>query len=527
MRAGKRAVPSLVWLVPAIAAAVALMLLIQALQRQGPEITITFRSAAGITPGKTAVRYRSVEIGVVKAVRMAPDRSHVTATIDLTRDAADFAAKDSRFWVVRPRVAPSGVSGMETLLAGAYIGVDAGKSPARSRSFTGLEVPPPVTSDASGRQFVLHASDLGSLDVGSPIFYRRVRVGQVTAYEIDPDGRDLTVRVFVNAPYDRLVTADTRFWHASGIDIKLDAAGVRLSTQGVATMLLGGVAFQTPEHSTAKTPAEEHTSFRLAGDSVSAFKSPDELAPTLAVLNFDQSVRGLAVGAPVDFRGIVVGQVRSISVEYRADTRAFRMPVVVELYPSRIGLAQRDLGNKQKGRSIADAMNRRGLRAQLRTGNLLTGQLYIAFDFFPQAPPASPDLEARLPELPTIPGTFDTLQTQLASILNKVDKVPFDRIGQDLRTTLATMNRLLVHADTLTTQLDGDVLPQVIAALKDARQTMKVANGVLDAGAPLQQDTRRLVQELTRTAISLRHLTDYLERHPEAVVRGKPSPDAP
>ncbi|MGO4307046.1 PqiB family protein [Cupriavidus sp. RAF12] len=517
-----RWLPSLVWLIPIVAAVVGLSLLINTLASRGPEITVTFRTAEGLTPGKTPVRYKDVDIGLVKTARLAEDRSHVVATIALTKDAKSFAVSDTRFWVVRPRFALSGVSGLETLLSGAYIGVDAGKSGETTRSFTGLEVPPTVTADASGRQFVLRAQDLGSLDIGSPVYYRRVQVGHVVAYQLEPNGRDITLRVFVNKPYDKLVSADTRFWHASGVDLKLDANGLKLSTQSLVTVMLGGLAFQAPEHSTAHAAAAENTEFLLAADQSEAMKEPDELAPALAVLNFDQSVRGLSPGAPVDFRGVTVGQVRSIGIEYQRDKKAFRMPVVVELYPSRMGLREKDVADDMRKRAIVHGLVQRGMRAQLRTGNLLTGQMYVALDFFPKASlPVDLDLSASVPELPTTPGTFDELQAKLGDIVTKIGKVPFDQIGQDARTAMVSMNKMLVNADKLVARVNGDVAPQVLAALQDVRRTLATANGALAPDAALQQDTRRMMQELTQTAVSLRMLTEYLERHPEALLQGK------
>ena len=513
--------PSLVWLIPIVAAIIGLSLLIRSLTDRGPEITVTFRTAEGLTPGKTSVRYKDVDIGVVKAVHLAADRSHVVASIELTKEASGFSVKDSRFWVVRPRFAMSGISGLETLLSGAYIGVDAGKSAEQTRNFAGLEVPPTVTADASGKQFILHATDLGSLDIGSPVYYRRLQVGQVVAYQLEPNGRDISLHVFINKPYDKLVTADTRFWHASGVDLKLDAGGLKLNAQSLVTLLLGGVAFQAPDDSSAPSQANENTEFLLAGDQLEAMKPSDELASSLAVLNFDQSVRGLSPGAPVDFRGIVVGRVRSIGIEYLSDKKAFRLPVVVELYPSRIGFSQRDLANKLHARAIAQSLLARGMRAQLRTGNLLTGQLYVALDFFPKAAPAKVNLDGPIPELATTPGALDEFQSKLGDIVSRVDKVPFDQIGQDVRTVLASLNVMLGGADKLLGQLNGDVVPEALVALQDARKTLNSANGALAADAPLHQDARRMFQELTRTAASLRTLTDYLERHPEALIRGK------
>ncbi|SFA68820.1 paraquat-inducible protein B [Collimonas sp. OK607] len=527
LRHQTRWLPSLVWLIPFVAAIVGLSLLVHTLSERGPEITVTFRTADGLAPGKTPVRYKAVDIGVVKSLRLAPDRSHVIATIALTNDAGSFLAKDTRFWVVRPRFAFSGISGLETLLSGTYIGVDAGTSETRIHAFSGLEVPPAVATDASGKQFILRAADLGSLDIGSPVYYRRVRVGQVVAYQLEPNGRDISLRVFVDKPYDKLVTANTRFWHASGIDIKLDAGGLKVNTQALATMLLGGVAFQDPDDSKPVSAASENTQFMLASEQTEAMKAPEELKPALAVLNFDQSVRGLAPGAPLDFRGIVVGQVRSIGIEYQRDKKTFRFPVIIELYPSRMGFSPRDLEDKQQAYDIAETMNKRGMRAQLRNGNLLTGQLFVAFDFFPKAPPVKISIDGPMPELATTPGTLDELQAKLGSIVNKIDKVPFEQIGQDMRTSMAALDTMLNNADKLVAKINGDVVPQFTTALQDAHKTLRAANDTLAPNAPMQQDARHMMQELTRSAASLRTLTDYLERHPEALLRGKVDSEKP
>ncbi|EJL92402.1 qaraquat-inducible protein B [Herbaspirillum sp. CF444] len=522
-----RWLPSLVWLIPLIAAVVGLSLLIHTLLQNGPEISVTFRTAEGLTPGKTVVRYKSVDIGRVKSVHLAQDRSHVIAVIALSNDAESFLARDTRFWVVRPRLAVSGVSGLETLLSGAYIGVDAGKSAIRVKKFNGLEVPPAITTDVSGKQFTLRAADLGSLDIGSPVYYRRMQVGQVVAYRLNPDARGISLRVFVNRPYDKLVTTDTRFWHASGVDLKLDAGGIKLNTQALATVLLGGVAFQEPDHPINAALANENAEFMLAADQAEAMKPRDELAPELAVLNFDQSVRGLSPGSPVDFRGIVIGQVRSIGIDYVREKKMFRFPVVIELYPSRIGLDVGELRNKRYARDIAETMNKRGMRAQLRTGNMLTGQLYVAFDFFPNAPAAKVNIDGPMPELATMPGGLDELQTKLGNIVARIDKIPFDDIARELRVSMASLDKTLNNADKLLVQLNGNVVPEFAAAMQDARKMLQTANSTLSSDAPLQQDTRRTLQELTRAAASLRTLTDYLERHPEALIRGKVREEAP
>ncbi|NYE26073.1 PqiB family protein [Pigmentiphaga litoralis] len=519
--------PSLVWLIPIVAAVAGLSFMFNILSKHGPSVDITFRTAEGLEAGKTKVRYKDVDIGQVQSIRLVRDRTHVIVNVELTKDADTFAVEGSRFWVVKPRVAASGVTGLNTLLSGAYIGVDPGKSEERVTDFTGLEVPPIVTTDTPGKQFVLRATDLGSLDLGSPVYYRRINVGQVVAYDLDPDGTGITLRVFVNAPYDKFVTANTRFWHASGVNVQLNADGLKLQTQSLATVVLGGVSFQASPYLPASDPAANDATFALFGDQDMALK-PEDGAPTSVVMYFEQSVRGLSPGAPVDFRGVVIGQVRSIGIEFRRDKRAFVLPVVVDLYPQRLGLGSRTASgttaNDMDQKQIYEGLVRNGMRAQLRNGNLLTGQMYVAIDFFPgtKAPTLNPNGKSTLPEFPTVPGTFNELQTRIAEIVDKIGKFPFDTMGQDIAATLASLRTTMATTEQLVSTLNGKVAPEITATMQDARATLRAAEQTFSSDAPLQQDVRRAMQELMRTSNSLRQLTDYLEQNPQSLIRGKP-----
>jgi len=516
--------PSLIWLIPIVAALVGVTLVARILLERGPEIVLTFKTAEGLEAGKTAVKYKDVQIGLVQSLRLARDRSHVRVLVQLNKDAESFTSDDSRFWVVRPRLDTSGISGLGTLLSGAYIGADAGVSKETSGEFKGLEAPPIVTRDDSGQQFLLRATDIGSLDVGSPVYFRRIKVGQVAAYELDGDGRGVTLRVFVNAPYDKFVGVNTRFWQASGIDAQLSASGFTLRTQSLATILLGGIAFQAPDDAMGPL-AKENTAFMLAQDETTAMKEPDGPSQTL-LMYFNQSLRGLVPGAAVDFRGVVIGEVKSIGVEFDRAEREFRMPVLVQIYPDR--LRRRETGQPQGTESRATQQERlrflaeKGLRAQLRNGNLLTGSVYVALDFFPKAPPAKIDLAKNPIELPTVANSLDEIQSQVQEIASKLNKVPYEQIAADLRTTLATLNKTLTSAEQTVTRINNDVTPELAAAMKDVRKTVNTAERTLADDSPLQQDMRQTLQELTRAAGSVRVLTDYLERHPESLLRGKP-----
>jgi paraquat-inducible protein B len=533
--------PSVVWIVPLIALLVGGTLLFQAINSRGPEITISFKTAEGLEAGKTKLKYKDVNIGQVEAVTLSPDRATILAKVLLNKDAGVFTAKDTHFWVVKPRLDSSGVSGLSTLLSGAYIAADAGQSKEYIDQFIGLETQPIVTRDDSGKQFILHAKDIGSLDIGSPVFYRRIKVGRVAAFNLDEDGRGVNLRIFVDDPYTKFIGSNTRFWHDSGVDLELNANGLKLNTQSLLTLAIGGLAFE----SIADNPgplSHENTAFSLAEDKIHAFKEPEGLVETV-MLYFDHSIRGLTPGALVDFRGVDIGEVKSVGIEYDQTKQVFHMPVVIEVYPERLG---RDfnqdhggLNNNQTRR--LQKMVQRGLRAQLRTGNLLTSQKYIAFDFFPNAPQVALTQNHEFNVIPTIPGSLDALQSQLEHIVKEMDKVPFGKIGNDLQKTLTTMNTTLTNAGQLANSLNQDVVPEVRAAMIDVRKTLNNADHTLAAAdktfssaqstlsedSAMQQDLRETFKSLSRAATSLKVLTDYLEQHPESLLRGKPADPTP
>ncbi|MFT0169832.1 intermembrane transport protein PqiB [Paraburkholderia mimosarum] len=512
----RRWLPSLVWIVPIVAALIGVALVVKSVATRGPTITISFVSAEGLEPGKTKVKYKDVDIGSVRAIRLSPNLSHVIVTVELTKDAERFAVKDSRFWIVRPRVGASGVSGLTTLLSGSYIGADAGRSEDSQSDFVGLEAPPAVTIDEKGHRYTLHSGTLGSLDIGTPIFFRRIQVGQVTGYSLDKDGTGVTVQVFVTAPFDQYVGTNTRWWHASGVNVQLDSNGIKVNTQSLATIVVGGIAFQAPPGQSMGPQAPDTATFALASDEAEAMREPDG-APQRVVMYFNQSLRGLSVGAPLDFRGIVLGQVTDIGIEYDPKQHNFTMPVTMDLYPLR--LSRRIRGEAPapytpQSQELLKRLVQRGLRGQLRTGNLITGQLYIALDIFPKAAPATVDFNHDPLELPTVPNSLEELQLQVADIAKKLDQIPFDKIGNNLNDSLKNANQLFG-------KVNDQILPQLQGTLDEAQKTFNAAQSTLQQDSPLQSDVHQAMQELTRTLQSLNALSDYLERHPESLLRGK------
>lgn len=513
-----RWLPSLIWLIPLLAAIIGATQVVTWLLDKGPSITVSFATGEGLEAGKTKVKFKEVDIGQVTKVTLGPDATRVVATIQMAKEADRFTAADTRFWVVRPQIGTSGVTGLNTLLSGAYIGAAPGTSKDTSKTFAGLEKPPAVPFGLKGREFRLHGDSLGSLSSGAPVYYRHVRVGQIASTKLDQTGKGVDLSVFIEEPYIGLIGPDTRWWHASGVDVRLDANGFKLNTQSLATLVTGGIAFESPSGQKPAQPAAADTTFVLANDRAAALRPPDGPGVT-TIMYFDQSLRGLAAGAPIDFRGIVLGEVRNVGIEYDRVHKKFRMPVTADLYPSRLGQSVLDaLGTDASSSEDALAqMVTRGFRAQLRTGSLLTNQLYVNLDFFPKAPKVA--AAALIPNngvlvLPTVPGPLDELQSQLSRIATKLDKIPFDEIGNNL-------NKTLQQANAMIARLDGKVLPEMQEALNAAKKTLSSADALLQQDSPLQSELRQTLQDVQGTVESLNSLSDYLERHPESLIRGK------
>lgn len=514
--------PSLVWLIPVVAALIGGYLTVQAILSRGPTITIAFHNAEGLEAGKTRIKYRDVDIGEVTSVKVSEDRKSIIATAQISKEAEPYLTSDSRFWIVRPRIAGGSVSGLGTLLSGAYIGMDAGRSKTSSQRFTGLDVPPIITGDLPGRQFVLKSADLGSLDIGAPVYFRRVPVGQVVAYALDKSGQGLDLTVFINAPYDRFVVPDTRFWHASGVDLSISANGLKVNTQSLTAIALGGIAFESPSSGENAQPAAAGAVFGLAETRDVAMRTADhEVYPIR--LKFQQSVRGLSVGAPVDFRGIVIGEVTAIGLEQDKARKDFNMLVDVRIFPSRL-LAMSS--NLDKDRSLRQQLSLKqmvtnGLRAQLRSGSLITGQLFVALDFFRDAKPAQLGHEQDMDVMPTIPGDLEELQAMMQRIARKLDKMPLESISAGLDQSVHELRGMLATTRQLMGNIDDKMLPQATQTLDKLQKTLDDTQQVLQANSPLQQDMRNAALEVSETARSVRALVDYLDRHPEALIRGK------
>lgn len=500
--------PSIVWLIPLIAALVGSFVAYRTLSERGPEVTISFKTAEGLEAGKTQIKYKDVEVGLVESVTLEPDLSGVVCTARMVKGANNWLTENTQFWIVKPRIAGGQVSGLGTLLSGSYIGMDPALEGKRARSFVGLEVPPVIGMKEPGRYFVLRSNRAGAVDVGAPIYFRQIAVGQVVSSSLDADSDYVTTRIFVRSPYDERVRSNSRFWNASGIDLSLNTSGFRLETESLVSILIGGIAFDQPTGSTAEV-ANAETTFPLYANHDDAQKQRFTQTVTWQ-LEFDQSVRGLAVGAPVEFRGIPIGQVTDVTLYFDKTIDEFRIPVRVEIEPQRFLGGD---GPPEVRKAAIDKFVAAGLRAQLKSGNLLTGQLLVSLDIYPNAKPAQIVWNAPVPEFPTIPTPLEEITSNLTKLVERLGKIPVEQIGADLSASLKALR--------ITLQQSEGVAPALKDTLEKTQAVMVSANGVIGADSTVNTELRRALLELSEAARALGLAADQFQAQPSSVIFGK------
>lgn len=506
-----------VWLIPIIAALIGGFIAWRTLSEIGPTVTISFKSAEGLEAGQTVVKFKDLEVGTVRRIDLAEDLSHVIVTAEMVAGADRYLTEGTRFWVVRPRITASRVTGLGTLLSGSYIAFEPALDGGALLDFTGLETPPIVTIEDDGSRFTLRSPDLGSVDVGSPIYFRKVRVGEVTSYEMDPSGEFVTIKAFVYSPHDQRVAENTRFWNGSGIDVRVDGDGIQVKTVSFLAMLIGGIVFDTPESVEAGKSATEATVFQLYASEREANQETYTVKRRF-MLHFGDSVEGLTPGAAVLFRGIQIGEVLDIQLVVDRDTYQVRVPVIIEIEPERL-----QLGDVQAAEdaSVVGELVHRGLRAQLGISNLLTGRLQVELDLHTEEPTSTLILGGAYPEIPTIPTQFEEITQSLAGVVAKVERLPLDEIAQELRASLATLRATLGETGTLAGRVESQVAPALTQTLGKLDETLASISTLVAQDAPLNRELHQTLEEFSEAARSIRLLTDYLEQHPEALLRGK------
>jgi paraquat-inducible protein B len=506
---------SVIWILPIVALLIAAWIGYTTLAERGPTVTITFRTATGLEAGKTQIKHNDVELGMVKRVDPTPDLEHVVVTAQMNKLAAPHLNDGTKFWVVRPRFSLTNLSGLQTLVSGSFIEMDPGRGTTAERKFTGLEEPPVVRSDVSGTTYVLTAKKIGSVSSGSPVFFRGIKVGEVISSDFEGIDSGFTVRVFVYKPYDAYVHDGTQFWNASGISLDAGSGGFKLEIESLQAVLSGGIAFDTSEAARKSEVAKANGTFPLYADRGDA-EQAGYTKQARVLVEFEGSVRGLDIGAPVEVQGIKIGRVVDFHLVVDAAKNTVRVPVVCEIDIARVGIINQPPEEAGKGRLMTDLVER-GLRAQLRTSSFITGQLLVAFDFFPDAPPAKIVATDTYPLIPSVPAQMEGLTRSVSQTLDKLAALPLEDIAVNARKTLESAQQLMSNANAQTTPLLAS-LRQTSAAADSVLKSMGAAYG---SDSQIRGELASLLRQLQETLRSAQSLTNYLEQHPDSVLRGK------
>lgn len=535
-----------IWIIPILAIAIGAWLAWDTLSKKGPTITISFDTAEGLQPGQSQLKFKDIVLGTVQSTELTPDLSHVLVRVATTRQAEPLLTDKAIFWVVKPRLFAGNVSGLDTLLSGAYIGMLPAQGEGRSaRTFVGREDPPVIQASVPGHTFLLKANRLGSISLGSPIFFRDLTVGEVLGWDIADMAESVTIRAFVRAPYDRYVGEQSRFWNASGLSLKLGATGVELQLESIRALLLGGIAFETPtKPGDAVAQASDQVFPLFANRDAAMAASYNRKIPLVSY--FPGSVRGIGPGSEVTVHGIMIGHVTDVRLEYDRVKDAIVAPVRYEVEPERIiGVGQRVFDTADQAVST---LVQRGLRASLQSASLITGQQMVTLEFVKDAPPATVQKEGADFVLPTTSGGgLGSLEAAATDLLEQVNTIPFKAIGDNLDGVLRSVNKL-ANGPELNQSLSGlsagigsmkellahldrgisPVMPQLPVIATGLQKTLTGVNKLvlsLDSGygdnTQFNRDLGRLLIQLNDAVRSIRALADLLQRHPEALVKGR------
>lgn len=505
-------------------------MLYKSISSKGPEVRIRFDTAEGIEAGKTEVRCRSVNVGKVNRVELAPDLNSVLVYCTMDAGNEILLRKGTRFWVVRPRVSAADISGLGTLLTGVYIELEPGTGALGPRKWKGRETPPATSRSVPGLRLTLVSEEAGSLSVGAPVYYRGYNVGRVESRKLDPDGRRVLYEIFIREQYRNLVSENTKFWNTSGIDVAAGVDGFKIRTPSFQAMVSGGVSFAVPDGMEPREPAKDGSIFELHADEDEAASSTFEPTAQLLLL-FEQSVRGLALNAPVEYRGIRIGHVTNISFDYVPDRDNQKVPVLVAIDPRILRPNGSVTPAEDEIPMLGDAI-RKGLRATLKTGSLLTGAMYVDFDYYPEEEPLELGYKGDFPVVPTLPSGFAQLEVKLAAILDKIEKLPLEEAmanitkaadeaattAADARSALKEIEKAAAAAKVTMDDPDFKKLPA------DVRQTLAELDKALSSVGPdgnIQGDLLRTLDELRSAIRSMESMTDVIKDKPSSLLFGK------
>ena len=525
-----------VWVIPIIAVFVGIWMIWQHMRSHGPVAYVSFETAEGVIAGKTEVRCRSVRVGHVKSVDLSDDLDSVMVGLQMDPETRHLLTEGARFWVVRPRVSGIDITGLGTLLTGAYIELDPGSGPVGSKDFVGLESPPATISSIPGLRLQLNAERAASLTAGSPIYHRGFEIGQIEGTSLDAQEQRVVYNAFIREEYSGLIRDNTQFWNTSGIEISTGVDGLLIRAASLQAILTGGVSCGVPDGMAPGELAADGAAFHLHSGENEAMAPPFE--PNLQMLLlFDYSVRGLKNGAPVEFRGMPVGRVADISFEYLGDADDTRVPVLVEI-DTRLLLADHAQRGTDAGQAYLKKAVSQGLRASLKSGNLLTGALYVELDYYSDEADTAIASIGGMPVVPTVSTGLVQLERRLTSVLKMIDELPleemltkFTLVADEASTTVVQAREALGEIEAASAALRATLEKPSFQKLPDdlAETIGKLQTSIASLGpeGAVQGDLMRTMDELRGALRSITTLTNTLDEKPNSLIFGRESTGNP
>lgn len=501
-----------VWIFPIVTALIGAWILFYHYSHQGPEVTLITTNAEGIEGGKTTIKSRSVDVGVVESAVLSDDLHHVEITARMNSGMERLLHKDSVFWVVKPQVGREGISGLGTLLSGAYIELQPGSKGPQPERYDLLDAPPLAPPDAKGIRVTLDSAKAGQLTPGDPVLFRGYRVGSVETSNFDAAKRSISYQLFISAPNDRLVTSNVRFWKDSGVAVDLSSQGMRVEMGSLTTLFSGGVSFDVPDGLELGEPVKTGSDFKLFEDQ----KSIQDSLYTQHIdylMFFKDSIRGLQPGAPVEFRGIRLGTVARVPFFTPGMRQAlnddFRIPVLIRIEPERL---QNMIGEETDIQENLAVLLKRGLRGSLKNGNLVTGALYIDLDFYPKAEPMTGMKSfSGYPIIPTMSGGLAQIQQRLLETLDKINNLPLNPMIEQTTKSLAESQRTMQHLQQTLDNLNKITSNKSMQSLPDDMQkTLRELNRSMQGFQPGSAAYNKMVADMQRLDQVLRELQPVL-----------------
>ncbi|PIT53812.1 paraquat-inducible protein B [Snodgrassella alvi] len=508
----------LVWTIPVLALLTGAWLFIQHLRHTGPEITLYINDADGIEINTTAIKVLNVTVGKVTSISISPDEKGVQIKAQMSADVKDMLRKDTQFWIVKPRIDQSGITGLNTLVSGSYIAFTPGHSKEKAETFTVADLPPVSAISQSGIRLSLKGHSDKLLTPGSPVLYGDISAGRIEKADFDPKDNSVHYQVYINSPYDSLIGDKVKFWLQTGIQVTASGGGVHIDSAPLPALLSGAIAFKTMFEGKGK-PVTNNTEFTLYNSERELDNLPTKRAQYYVVF-FQQSVRGLSVGAPVEYQGINIGSVADVPYFALNDShRLFQhgwVPVRLRIEPGRMEINASQQDDKIWQQQIQQALNK-GLSASLEKDNLLTGNQYISLT---QAQPGKSLLKPVAHyQGYTVIGTsntgFDMIQNQVSTLLTKLNNLPIEHSMHQLDSTLAQLKTTLASADRLLAQNKTQQLPaELTATLKELRTTLQGVSST----SPLYSDIQQTLKSIDSTLKEAQPTLKTLKQQPNALI---------